>query len=438
MQGAESGRNVLSANLRTTPYWWDAAPRPALPPAPLPKEIDVAIVGSGCTGLSAALSLARAGRSVAVLEAGDPGQGATSRATGALGRTLKHGFSELFETLGQERAVRIYGDMRAAFDFVIALIEREAIDCDLAVRGRFMGANTPRHYEAMARDLELKQRHLGDDFAMVPRAEQHREIASDLFHGGAVIPDHRMLHPGKFHLGLLARAQDAGAAIFAHTRVEGISRDGQGFVFATSRGWLRSREAIVATNGYTGSATPYLRRRVVSLNAYMVASELLPAQQLVALLPNLRCFHDYSINADYGCPAPDAPRLLFGGLTGSLPHDLPSLAARLHARLLRVFPQLADVRLSHVWTGACAATFDLFPHIGRHDGVYYAMGYCFGSGLPLGCWFGDRLARRILGQEDSATAFDALPFETRFFHWGPPWFVPLVIRYYAWSERRGF
>src|SRR5215470_13726236 len=93
---------AVALDLKTTPYWWDAAPRPRLPEIPLPTKVDVAIIGSGCVGLTAALKLARAGRSVAVLEAGDPGQGATSRATGVLGRTLKHSFSAIMEEAGIE------------------------------------------------------------------------------------------------------------------------------------------------------------------------------------------------------------------------------------------------------------------------------------------------------------------------------------------------
>src|SRR5262249_28942800 len=163
-----------------------------------------------------------------------------------------------------------------------------------------------------------------------------------------------------------------------------------------------------------------------------------PAGLLRRLVPQGRTFPAWSINADYARPSPDGTRLLFGGLTGTPPHDLPNIARRLHARLVRLLPDLAATRLTHVWTGACAATFDLYPHIGTHEGVHFALGYCFGSGVPVGTWLGDKVARRILGQPDAPTPFDDLPLETKFFHWGPPWFVPLVLRWYGWRDRRGF
>jgi glycine/D-amino acid oxidase-like deaminating enzyme len=433
---AAGGGDILTADFRSEPYWWEAARPAAVAAAPLPPRADVVLVGSGCTALSAALTLARAGRAPLILEAGLPGQGASSRATGVIGRTLKHGFSEILATHGEAVAKRYYGEARAAFEHVLALIESERIDCDLIGNGRYMAANSPAHYEAMARDLEAKRKHLGDPYEMVPRAEQHREIGSDLYHGGGVVPDQYLLHPAKYTRGLLQRALDAGATLAAGTPATGIRREGDGLEVATPSGRIAARHVVVATNGYSG--LPWFRRRVVPIDAFTVATEPLPEAMLRELLPQGRCFHDYRIDSDYGRPAVDQPRLLFGGLTGRRPGELRERARQLHRRMLRIFPQLAGSRLSHVWTGRCAGAFDLYPHIGVADGVHYAMGYCFGSGLPLGSLLGHKLALRILGRPGGDSVFDGAPLTTRFFHWGPPWFMPLVMAWYNRADRRGF
>ncbi len=426
---------IFAADFKETPFWWEAAPRPQSPQQPLPSRVDVAIVGAGHTGLVAALTLARAGRSVAVFDAGDPGQGASSRNAGFIGRTLKHGFGTLIERHGLERAIAVYRDMRAAFDSVFEIVEREQLNCRLVRCGRFMAALSPRHYDWMARDLELKQRHLGEAFEMVPRAEQRREIGTDFYHGGAVIADHGALHPGLYHLELLDRVIGAGAQVLGRTPVAAIRRESDGFAVATPRGTLAASNVLVATNGYTGPATPWLRRRVIPFHGYMIATESLAPGTVAAALPRGRICHDYNHNILFMRPSPDGDRILVGGFTGGPTRDLRRKAARLHARLSGIFPELQHARLSHAWTGKCAATFDLYPHVGLNDGVHFALGYCF-AGLPMGTWLGRKAALKIMGAADAATAFDRLEFPTMPLYSGNPWFVPLAMKYYDWQDRR--
>jgi glycine/D-amino acid oxidase-like deaminating enzyme len=427
--------SIFAPGFKAQPFWWDAAPRPVLPERPLPARVDVAVVGSGYTGLVAALTLARAGRRVAVFDAGDAGQGASSRNAGYVGRSLKHSFGELLERHGLDRAVAVYRDMRAAFDWVFALAEQEQIACKLVRCGRFIGARSPRQYETMAREYELRRRHLAEPFELVPRTGQVRELGSDYYCGGAVIPDHGALHPGLYHLGLLDRAQSAGVEVHAHTAVTGIRRDGPDFAVRCGRGTVAARDVLVATNGYVDAALPWFRRRLVPFHGYMVATEPLAPERIGRILPNARTVIEFVHNIFFLRRSPDGERLLFGGYTGGPAPNLKDKAARLHAALLRILPDLAGVRLSHAWTGKCAATFDLYPHIGVRDGVHYALGYCF-AGLPMGSWMGLKAARRIMGAADSGTAFDSLPFRSLPLYTGNPWFVPLVMRYYDWQDRR--
>jgi glycine/D-amino acid oxidase-like deaminating enzyme len=426
---------IFAPDFKETPYWWEAAPRPRREPAAVPAKTDVAVVGSGYTGLSAALHLARGGRQVTVFEADEPGYGASSRNAGYVGRTLKHSLGSLVEGVGAEKAKAYYREARAAYDHVRELIEREKIDCHLARCGRFMAALTPAHYETMARDMELKRRHLGDESEMIPAGATRREVGSDLYQGGALIPDMSSVHPALYHLGLLGRAEEAGAVVLAHTPVTGIRRDGNGFTIETPRGRTSAREVVLATNGYTGRESPYLRRRLIPFHAFMIATEELPKERVEALIPASRTCHDYNNNLFYFRRAPDSNRILLGGRSGGPTRDLRTKARVLHRALGEIMPELENVKLSHVWTGQCAATFDEWPHIGEQGGMHYAVGYCF-AGLPMGTWFGQKIARRILGTQEGATIFDELPLQTRPYYWGWPWFRPLVVAKLDREDRR--
>ena len=430
----------LSDDYREEPWWWTAAPPPADPvrddPAEaLPVAAEIVVIGSGITGLSAALSLAEAGREVVVLEASTPGWGASSRNAGFIGRTLKHSFGRLLEHFGKHYAVRVYREMALAYQAVFDLVEHRAMKCHLQRCGRFMGATAPSHYEYMARELELRRTHLCEDYEMIARAEQRREIGSDLFYGGAVIPDMGSIHPGLYQLELLDRARQAGAIVLAQTPVLGLKTARNEVEVCTAWGVTVADHVVVATNGYTGPATPWLRRRVVPFSGYMLATEALPEQTLQELLPNNRTYHDYNHNLTYVRRAPDEPRLLMGGFTGVPVNDLSPKRNTLRARLLEVFPQLDSVRLSRTWTGSCAGTFDLWPHIGQRDRVYYAMGYCF-AGVPMGTYLGQKIAHRITGSADAATVFAERAFKSNLLYYGRPWFLPWFFKWYDWQDRR--
>ncbi|WP_170984181.1 NAD(P)/FAD-dependent oxidoreductase [Rhodoligotrophos defluvii] len=433
---AHSAGRIFSPGFRAEPYWWDAAPlRREEIQQPLPQSAEIVIVGSGFTGLSAALTLARAGRDVVILDQDSIGAGASTRNFGMLGRQYKYDLLTLISRFGIERAKTLYAACNEAFAFVNALIEREGIDCFHAPSGRFVAANTPAHFDALEKELAARRELFGHQFHMVRRAEQGEELGTAQFVGGAVIPEHRMVHPGLFHRGLSERVARAGASFHAQTRVVGIERQGAGWLVQTDRGPIAARELIVATNGYTGSATPWLRRRIVPIRAYMIATEPLDPALLASVLPSRRGFHDCARDMQYARISPDGTRLLFGAMTGEQHDDLTDVAAALHRRMLALFPQLGPVRLSHVWTGQCGGTFDFFPHRGQHEGMHYALGYCFGAGMPFGTYLGDAVARGILGEE-AVTALDFPTMPTNPLYWGRPWFLPFYLRFQKWLDWR--
>jgi len=419
------------------PYWWQAAPRRTAEPSafPSPARADVAIVGSGITGLVAGMELARGGRSVVVFDAGEPGIGASSRNAGYVGRTFKYTFGELLEKHGLDYAKALYGELRHAFETVRNLIGEEKIDCGFAMQGRYVMAASPGQREALNREFDLRAKHLGDSHTPVSRADQHREIATDIYHGGVVIEDMAGLHPGLYHQGLLDRALAAGVTLLPFTPVQAFRREGNGFELSTPRGRLIAKDVILATNGYSGPAFPWLQRRVVPFDAYMIATEPLPASALDAVLPGKRTFIDWNFDVDFIRRSPDDSRILFGGNTGVIGANLTRMAGALKEKLRRMLPQLGDVALAHSWTGRCAGTRDLYPHIGVEDGIHYAVGYCF-AGVPMGTHFGLTLARRLLGRADAQSVFWQRPFEAIPLYRGNPWFVPYAMRWYARHDWR--
>ena len=415
------------------PYWWEAAPRPALPEAEVPAAVDVAVVGAGFTGLSAALTLARAGRSVALFDAEHAGWGCSTRAGGQIGTKLRRSFAALRDDYGRERAIDLVGETTRARDFVFTLVRDEQIECSLTMCGRFVGAHRAGDYESQARDAELLRAETGAEIDMVPRAEQRRELGTDGYFGGQLIHHNASLHPALFHQGLLDRVLSAGVRVAAHTPVRAIERDKGGFTVASTR--TRARAMIVVTNGYTDAAAPAFRRRVIPIGSYIIATEPIERALMDRLMPKRRVLSDTRRIVYYYRPSPDGTRILFGGRVAATETDPARSGPRLHAVMAGLFPELAEVRISHSWVGFVGYTFDSLPHIGVRDGVHYAMGYC-GSGVSMAPYLGHKAALRVLGRADEArTAFDGLGFETRPFYTGVPWFLSGAVLYYSLLDR---
>lgn len=428
------GSPALSAQASFDPYWWRAVPQEEIGRLAPPRRTDVAIVGSGITGLVAALHLARGGRQVTVFEAREAGHGASTRNAGYVGRTLKHSFGEIMETEGLDRAKRVYGELMEAFVAVKETVEQERIACHYRQQGRLLLATSPAMYDAMAREFGLREKHLGEPFIAVGRQAQRQEISTDHYFGGVRIPDHAGLHPGLYHKGLCDAARAAGVTICAFTPVTGFRKEAQGFSVFAKGSRVEARDLVFATNGYGGREWPWLRRRVLPFHAYQAVSAPLGEDRVRALLPGDRTFIDWNFNVDWMRVAPDDPsRIVFGGLTGEINADLRIMAERLKARFLRVFPDMTELQFDHVWTGRCAGTFDINPRIVCVDGIHFAGGYCF-AGVPMGTLFGRKLARRILGQTGGDSVFDR-PMETRFFYHGNAWFVPFAIRWLSRNDR---
>jgi glycine/D-amino acid oxidase-like deaminating enzyme len=401
--------------------------------APPPKA-DVVVVGSGYTGAMAALALARGGRDTVVLDAEVAGWGCSSRNGGQVSTSLKPSFAELSARHGAERALAILKEGHTALDFIEDFVAAEKIECGFERVGRFTGAHNPKAYEHLARSLDRAPKELPTDAYMVPRARQGEELGTEFYHGGAVHPRNVTLDPARYHLGMLERVRAAGARLFTKCPAIAIERDRQGYKVMTPMGPIAARDVVVATNGYTGALTPGLRRRVIPIGSYIIATESLPPDLMRRLMPRNRAVSDTRRLVYYYRASPDRSRILFGGRVAFKETDPLVSAPRLHAALCRIFPELKPARITHSWMGFVAYTFDTMPHIGSTDGVHYAMGYC-GSGVSLASYFGWRLGQKVLGSAEGSTALDGLAFPTRPFYTGNPWFLGAAIAYYKIRDR---
>ena len=434
--------DIFAPDFKTDPYWWEAAPRPKTRERPLPAETDVVIVGSGYTGTSAGLTLARNGRGVLLLDAEDPGYGASSRNAGYVGRTLWYKFQPLMRKYGMDLAKQLAGQAVEAHNYTVKLIEKEQIRCFFNYSSRFIAAHTPSHYKKLAKDYEaLRAAGIEMDIEMVPRERQHDEIGSDRYYGGIVLHGSGSVHPGLYHLGLLDRAVASGADVHGGTRVTNIARDRDGwYSVMTSRGLVRARDVIVATCGYTGPEMAWLRRRILPIRLFQIATEPLPKATLDQLIPRGRTILDSKINIYWIRRSPDDTRIILGGRTGIEEGGLTGKARALHAVMTEVFPDMKGVKITHCWEGQTGFTFDELPHIGVHDGIYYAMGYC-GVGLPMGTYLGHVVGLKVLGNPEGRTPFDGQLFPARSYYQGKPWFLPALITYFNsidwWDRMRG-
>lgn len=268
----------------------------------------------------------------------------------------------------------------------------------------------------------------------MPQHEQRQEIASDFYRGGLAIERSGKLHPALYHRGLLDAARRAGATVTAQTRVESVVRNGNQFLITTSAGVVRAREVAFCTNGATDKAMPALRRRIIPVASHIIATEPLDPSLAESLFPNKRTISETKRVLCYYRLSPDGTRLIFGGRARFTASGALTTAPILHGFMTERLPQLANVKITHVWTGNVAFTFDFVPHMGMIEGMHYAMG-CNGSGVAMMSYLGNAIARKILSGGNRVCPFDTESFPTRPGYFGVPWFLPIIGAYYKTRDR---
>lgn len=424
-------------------FWLTTAEMPRIEPRPLSERADVAILGAGFTGLSAARTLAKKGARVTVLEAQTVGWGASSRNGGMVLTGLKLGARDLLSRYGKEATQRMFASSLEAISTVESIVCEEKIDCDFSRCGHLEVANKRGHFESFQRSAETMSRELGHSVRIVPPGELSSEIGSKAYFGGLVDEVSAGVNPARYVSGLGGAAIRAGTEIHENTHVDrieaAVNNGSAGWKITTSRGALWARDVLVATSGYTSSATPSLRRRIIPIGSYIIVTEVLPESVAGEISPRNRMIYNSLYFTHYYRLTPDR-RMLFGGRAAFFPEDENTIResqAILQKDMVEIFPQMRKTKVEYVWGGTLDFAFDMMPHVGRMDGLYYSAGYA-GHGVAMATLLGQKMAERIAS---GSTEKDTNPFAEIPFRGAPlglyrkkPWFLPLAGMWFRFLD----
>lgn len=401
-------------------------------------EVDVAVIGAGFTGLNAALALAEAGSSVAVLEAAYLGYGASGRSGGQVNLGLNLGPSALIEHFGVEAGERLIETVIKVPDEVFGLIRRHRLDCDPVQNGWVQGAATPAQ-RRMQEDLARDYYRYGGRFDVLDAEEVMERSGAHGYQGGLFCPSAGSLHPLSYTRELARVAMEKGARLFEDARVDTLERDGGHWRLKTGGGRVRAGTVLICTNAYTDGLIPGLKETLVPVRSVLMASEPLSSNLRAKVMPNQVTFVDkrrlilylrYDRDGRL-CAGDHGP--MRDGFTLNDYDDVKK-------RVISVFPDLADVSWDFHWGGRVAMTRSKLPFLHVIDqGLVAGMGYN-GRGVGMGSVMGQVLADYTLGKDETSLPFPVTTPKTFPFHRFHTLGASIAIRWHAllddWEARR--
>ena len=420
--------------MKTDVFWTDTfqPTEPIRTVGDLPSSVDVAIVGSGYTGLNCARVLAKAGRSVAVIDQHSIGWGASSRNGGMATPGLKQDIFKIKKTYGLDLAREFWKSSVDAIDLLEQIIMEEGIDCHWSRCGHMSLAYKQSHFDDLVDYIEWVDKEFGHKKKLITKSQLKSEIGTDAYFGGNTDELSGGLQPAKYVFGLARAVTDHGAILCENSQVTSIQKESIGFEVMTIQGTIMAKEVVIATNGYTDMLIPKLKPKVFPVGSYIIVSEPLPQDLQDKLSPKRRMFYDSKNFLNYFRLTPDG-RMLWGGRNDlSTDLDLKESASILTKQVCTIFPDLNDVNFTHSWTGKLGVTFDLMPHIGQINGIHYALGYG-GHGLSIATYLGTELGLLMTGQKDRSP-YEEISHQTMFFYKKDPWFLPFAAKYFRFLD----
>lgn len=399
----------LGSGPELPPSLWAATARPAAATATLDADIetDVAIVGGGFTGLRAALEIAGRSTSVAVLEAGEPGWGASGRNGGQVNPLFNILPREVIRRVGPVFGPRLIETVIGSADELFGLVRRHRMACDAEQNGWLQVAHCP----AAIRTIERRRAgwsEAGADIAMIHRDELHARTGSEAYDAGILVRRGGSVQPLSYARALAEAAIGAGARLYHGVRVNKLRREENRWRLDGGIASVRAQSVLLCTNGYTDGLWPGLSETIVPLISAQGATEQLPEETLKKILVGRATLADTRRIIFYTRKVGN-DRLVFGSRGTSDAAGNPPDIARIQAGIAEVFPQLRNVRLEFCWGGRIAHTRDHLPHL--HEpapGLLIGLGYN-GRGVAMATVMGRVLAERVLGAPPEQLPFPTTP-----------------------------
>lgn len=428
--------------MKTTPFWWEAAEPQHGERVFDTDDCRILVVGSGYTGLSAAITLAEAGETgITVVDAMRIGEGASSRNGGQIGNAAKFTLAQATARFGEKRAREIMEDYSASMPFMLRRAATLADPIDLNLCGSVVGAHTRKD---MAKLHELRNRLAPEDrknYEVLDEGQVRRAVKTDIYRGAMIRHDQGSIHPAKYVRALANRARELGVRIFTGWRFSGARRTAEGHVARLMNVQdrttidLQAEKILLGVNGYAGPEVPWLSQRTIPVQSYMIATEEMPLDLLERLIPGNRMVGDTKHVLYYFRRSPDGKRILFGGRARFRNSTEEQGAEGLRRFMEHTFPETRGVGLSHAWHGNVCFALDFCSHAGRmDDGIYY-VSCCNGGGISNQTHLGHRIAEHMLGRPNSDRGVIGSHFPKLPLYNGNPWFLPMVGTWYRFLDR---
>lgn len=423
--------------MKQIPFWVDDHPRPGDQTSDLPTKTDYLIVGSGFTGLSAALRLGSAGKDVTVIDAGDIGGGASCMNGGMVSPDVKAGIDSVYSTYGPRVGHEMWASTVRATELVRDYATRPGIDALIHDNGMAALGRGAKQLKAFDREVAWYKQKFAVDWEVIDAGEIHTIVGGDQWNVAMLEPEGFGIHPARLVFGLVGELAREGVPMVDECAAVSMEKTRYGIRVETTRGPIEAGDVILATNGYTTlEPSKELKRLIVPIGSYIIVTEPLGKEVADTILPTGAMTYTRKRLLNYMRRTHD-DRILLGGRRSLHTNlDLTESANDLRQSLVSFWPELDDYKITHVWGGKLGIPFDLTPHIGKVDGAWYALGYA-GHGVALSCQLGYELAGTLLG-EDPPSVYTEIHHPGRFYYSGRnEWFLTPASYLYRTLDKLG-